>query len=82
MDHDTSKATRRCSAAIGQSHTLAALTRAQIRHSRSVIAQSLILLRSQRIYPYDPVAQPRPAPQSVTLAASGPSSQPPRAPGE
>ncbi|WP_262299627.1 hypothetical protein [Microvirga sesbaniae] len=82
MNDKTGNATRRCSTAIGVSHTLAALTREQIRYSRSLIAQSLILLRSQRVYPYDPVPQPRAAPQTVTPVASGPSSQPPRVPGE
>ena len=76
MNDKTGNATRRCSAAIGQSHILAALTREQIRYSESLIAQSLILLRSQRIYPYDPVAQAGPTPQTVTLAASRRSSEP------
>jgi hypothetical protein len=55
MQDEISKAWHSCSEAINQTFALVAHTHDCIRSSNERIAQSLALLRSQKIYPHDPM---------------------------
>jgi hypothetical protein len=66
MQDMISKAWHSCSEAINQTFNLIALTHDCIRSSNEQIAESLALLRSQQIYPYErtPPSSTLPDPQS------------------